>query len=428
MTIEASVYENDFTENGIEIWYYEDPIYGKPSIDESPANVENQVFIPTDFRNQDLKILDKYGNLTCRFQAEDGRVLYTKARMVRYPLEPLSSGQKPNSIQCHTPKWDLKGKENEKVKLDISLNGQQYKGDFDFTFTTILIIHRTVPMAGPVQGDTKTRIIGQGFKPTKSHVDLKWGVVETGIIQKEEVVDYVYSKYQFENMIEGSEEIKAYVYEAANFARVDTTMYEEHSYHAIYMQSTQLSWWTKTHGGPYYVEVGNDIRIEVAESMKGVELIGFNGNENITAISSTNLTDGSNSTSLPVRAAADSKNYWTFYEYDPSSVEYYYYKDCITKEVGPHSALTSGGTPVSVIGAWYKYMPEYGVVPHCRFGNKIVRATFDSTVRIVCIAPPAPLTDENSDNSFWVSLNGVDFIDTGFSFSYYEQPIIYDVT
>ena len=94
----------------------------------------------------------------------------------------------------------------------------------------------------------------------------------------------------------------------------------------------------------------------------------------------------------------------------------------------PHSALTSGGTPVSVIGAWYKYMPEYGVVPHCRFGNKIVRATFDSTVRIVCIAPPAPLTDENSDNSFWVSLNGVDFIDTGFSFSYYEQPIIYDVT
>lgn len=275
-------------------------------------------------------------------------------------------------------------------------------------------------MAGPVQGDAKTRIIGQGFKPSKSHVDLKWGVVETGVIQKEEVVDYVYQKYQFENMVEGSEEIKAYVYEAANFARVDTTMVEERSYHAVYMQSTKLSWWTKTHGGPYYVEVGNDIRIEVAASMKGVELTGFNGNENITAISSGNLTDGSNSTSVPVRAGADSKNYWTFYEYDPSSVEYYYYKDCITKEVGPHSALTSGGTPVSVVGAWYKYMPEYGVVPHCRFGNKIVRAYFDSTVRIVCIAPPAPLTDENSDNSFWVSLNGVDFIDTGFSFSYYE--------
>lgn len=123
MTLEASVYENDFTENGIEVFYYQDPIYGKPSIDESPANIENQVFIPTDFKNQNTDRIEKYGNLTCRFKAEDGRVLYTKARMVRYPLEAMKSGQKPNNIQCHTPKWDLKGANSEKVKLDISLNG-----------------------------------------------------------------------------------------------------------------------------------------------------------------------------------------------------------------------------------------------------------------------------------------------------------------
>lgn len=54
----------------------------------------------------------------------------------------------------------------------------------------------------------------------------------------------------------------------------------------------------------------------------------------------------------------------------------------------PHSGLVVGGTPVAVTGAWFKYMPEYGVVPHCKFGNKIVRGIFDSTVRIVCKAPP----------------------------------------
>lgn len=107
LTIEASVYENDFTENGIEVYYYQDPDYGKPSIDESPANIENQVFVPTNFKNQNTDRIEKYGNLTCRFQAEDGRVLYTKARMIRYPLEPSAPGQKPNSIQCHTPKWEL---------------------------------------------------------------------------------------------------------------------------------------------------------------------------------------------------------------------------------------------------------------------------------------------------------------------------------
>jgi hypothetical protein len=80
-----------------------------------------------------------------------------------------------------------------------------------------------------------------------------------------------------------------------------------------------------------------------------------------------------NVTSVAVKTEMQ-KSVWTFYEYDPSNVEYYYYKDSVTKEVGPKSALSSGGTPISVIGAWYKYLPEYGVVPHCKFGNKIVRA------------------------------------------------------
>lgn len=92
-------------------------------------------------------------------------------------------------------------------------------------------------MAGPVQGNTKTRIIGQGFKPSKSHVDLKWGVLNTEIIVKEQVTDYVYYKTQFENMIEGSEEIKAYVYEARDFQRVDMEMFDEFNYHSIYLQT-----------------------------------------------------------------------------------------------------------------------------------------------------------------------------------------------
>ena len=55
-------------------------------------------------------------------------------------------------------------------------------------------------------------------------------------------------------------------------------------------------------------------------------------------------------------------------------------------------------------------------------GDKIVRATFWSTVRIVCYSPP-------NDNLAMalpvkVSLNGVDFTDTGFFFSYYVQPEI----
>jgi len=63
---------------------------------------------------------------------------------------------------------------------------------------------------------------------------------------------------------------------------------------------------------------------------------------------------------------------------------------------------------------------EYGVVPYCSIGDKIVRAQYFSTVRIVCYSPP----NDNLAASLpvKVSLNGVDFDDTGFFFSYYTQP------
>ena len=69
-------------------------------------------------------------------------------------------------------------------------------------------------MAGPVDGNTKTRIIGLGYKPRDHNVELKWGVLGTNTIMKDQVTDYLHSRILFENMIEGSEELKAYIYEA----------------------------------------------------------------------------------------------------------------------------------------------------------------------------------------------------------------------
>jgi len=39
-------------------------------------------------------------------------------------------------------------------------------------------------MAGPVGGQTKTRIIGTGFKPNKTNVNVKWGILSSDIIPK----------------------------------------------------------------------------------------------------------------------------------------------------------------------------------------------------------------------------------------------------
>lgn len=66
--------------------------------------------------------------------------------MISYPI---SKGN-PNAVSCKSPKWDLRGKSSETVKLDIALNSQDFKGSLDFTFNQEIVIHRTVPMSGPV--------------------------------------------------------------------------------------------------------------------------------------------------------------------------------------------------------------------------------------------------------------------------------------
>jgi len=83
----------------------------------------------------------------------------------------------------------------------------------------------------------------------------------------------------------------------------------------------------------------------------------------------------------------------------------------------PNHGLTIGGTKVQVSGFDFKFQPEYGIVPHCRFGDQIVKAYFDSTVRIVCESPPNSFVGVAIP--FEVSLNGFDWTDAGFTFSYF---------
>jgi len=186
-----------------------------------------------------------------------------------------TSKQDPNAIKCKTPIWNGRpdGKP-ETVKLDISLNGQSFKGGFSFTFTEVLKLHRTVPMAGPLSGERRTRLIGQGFRGVegKLQINSKWGPILTEIINKQDVLDYVYERQAFENMIPGDDELKAYWYEAQSFSRVDSEMFEQWTYNSIYHQSPKILFntplasateYTSTYGGPWYVEVGRNVEIPV---------------------------------------------------------------------------------------------------------------------------------------------------------------------
>lgn len=55
-------------------------------------------------------------------------------------------------------------------------------------------------------------------------------------------------------------------------------------------------------------------------------------------------------------------------------VEYYYYKSPIVAKIEPRAGLATGGTPIEISGVWFDFKVEYGLVPHCMIGDKIIRA------------------------------------------------------
>ena len=111
---------------------------------------------------------------------------------------------------------------------------------------------------------------------------------------------------------------------------------------------------------------------------------------------------------------------------DSSNLEFFFYRNPFIKKVEPNSGLITGGTTIDITGGWFDEKAEYGMFPFCKIGEHITRAKFIQTTRIQCTSPAAKSgTDQALPVE--VSQNGVDFMDTGFTFSYYEKPILDDM-
>lgn len=110
--------------------------------------------------------------------------------METVPLGSLDDSVKPTHIRCNSPIWPIA----EEVQLDISLNGADYLGAFAFTFYDGIDLYRIAPMAGPNEGHTRVKLFGTGFNggQNREDVHVKWGVVSTAKVEKDQVLDYIW--------------------------------------------------------------------------------------------------------------------------------------------------------------------------------------------------------------------------------------------
>lgn len=311
-----------------------------------------------------------FANFKCRFMSRNKKeVIYTDGQAITHPFQV---GADPTHVKCNTPIWPLNGREKEIVKLDVTANGYDYSGNFDFLFSDALEIYRLKPLSGPNEGGTDVTLVGSGFT-AQEDVMVKWGVVNLEMLDKQRLAQYLGAKYDIETDYASSIESIMPVHQR----KIES----QKVYDTLKMQSPKLSNWHKTHGGPVYLEIG--------------------AREDVDSPSGSDLGK---------------------YAYTTSFAEYYYYKQPVVKNIHPHGGPMEGGTEIIVEGSDFQFLPEYGVVPYCKIGDRVVEAKFESTVRIICPSPPGETV--RTKLPIQISLNGEDFIDTGKFFQYYKNSEI----
>ena len=395
--VEVAIYNDDFTNNKVSVFYYEDPTiisdidsdeaealhltpYSKAVlrdslVDSIPCNLDTFIPIPVDGSEieRHLDEINDYAKYTCLFEA-NGKKKITDGVFTKFPLNNTVH----NLFLCQSPRFV--NEVTDKATIRISLNGYDFSDDYyKLELTDPVNIYKIVPSCGPIEGGTNVKIYGTGFQNSEKAV-FKWGPQNLVPMNKKSFLD--------KTSEQTSQEV----------------LYDMQRIIALNNPEEDLK------------------RDELLESLEDVEIqkiivtaphapndniqLKTRGGLDYISISKTNL--------LPLDDFL--KEYYAN-NFIHTNFEYYYYRQVYIEGFYPSGSISTGGVNVMVIGAWFQYKPEYGLRPFCKFGDKVVEGEYLSNVRISCIAPASE--KEFNRVPFYVSLNGEDWIEAEKPFRYY---------
>ena len=395
--VEVAIHDNDFTNNKVTVFYYDEPeivqdvdsekgkTLGLSNKEKSelknalvhsiPCNLDTFIPIPVDGTNieKHLDSIQDFTNYTCLFEV-NGKEKITNGVYTKFPL----NNTKHNLFLCQSPQFV--NEVNDSSLIRISLNGYDFSDDyFSIAFTDPVNIYKVNPACGPIEGGTEVNIYGTGFQDTKKAV-FKWGPQNIVPMNSKTLLDKIDT--------ETSQEV---LYGMQQF--VALTNPEDDEEREKVLEELQD------------VEI-NKIVVTAPPAPNDNIKLKTRGGLDYISVSKTNL--------LPLDDFL--KQYYAN-NYIHTNFEYYYYRQIYIESFHPAGSISTGGAKVMVIGAWFQNKPQYGLRPYCRFGDKVVEGEFLSTVRIVCEAPPSD--KEFTKVPFYVSLNGEDWVEAKKRFKYY---------
>lgn len=257
-TVEVAVYNKTFTHNNIAVWYIYDPWFKSISRKSTPINLSLPILVDTDFywNKNDYDKFHKYSNFTCRFTI-NGDAHVTQGRMETMPFGSRYENDEvekdkmilPTHVLCASPRVETPGT----GKMEVSINGYDYSGNFTYSFTPPVDVYRIAPGCGPTDKDTRVALVGTGLSDNKDTAIQKTGVYETTELKSVEVKNLAWNEADFlASMLMTSQDLLTFDYKDKALAQGQTLQ-------SVYLNIQKLPELKQVHGGMNSITIGEEI-------------------------------------------------------------------------------------------------------------------------------------------------------------------------
>jgi hypothetical protein len=217
-------------------------------------------------------------------------------------------------------------------------------------------------MAAPISGNTRVNIYGPGYLDSNQYqtpVYVKFGTIAGQVMDKAEVSEISFNDDAYHeelkintNLLHEAELHDDPIKDGTSLDKYIQVLIPDISKEFMFNLQDPSNF-----GGPVYLEVGEKVPIRIISHEEGGQMYNQEDTDYIEAAYQASSTE-----------------------------EFYFYRPPVITKVEPLSGLVTGGTQITITGAWFDQKPEYGVFPFCKIGDTIVRAKFVQTTRIICVS------------------------------------------
>lgn len=445
--VEVSVYGKEFTDNNVSAQYYLEPTINVSSgAIPTPifhANSPYTVRIPIDMkipaRVNPQDYLQKL-NITCRFTV-NGHPYYVPGPIIPYPYPKSGEGARNYSVACPAPVLNDTGSGT----LSVSINGGDYLGNIPIQVKEELKILSTGPRCGPANGTYPVQIGTLGFDDADyNSLYFLWDTTCTSPLLKNQSLGNGTFKVAAPPSPNYTSTLGGYAY--VLFAK--KIQYKDSD--GVVVNSTRN--YLDSRGEFYYYKEPTVLRVEPHSGWYTggtiVEIEGSDFFSNPDFLCMPRCRFGTKEgkaefvSSVKIRCMTplyDSPNAkaaleisMNGFDWRNTGTNFTFLAPPKITSVSPSAGPSVGGTIITIVGAGFMDLSDHPSEFVCIFESKELGRrlktplTFKNSSTVMCTSPGG--WGSGTLATVGLSYNGVDTIDTGIKFKFYQIDRVYPLS